>query len=150
MKVIFKEDVKGTGKKGQMLEVSDGYARNFLLKKGLAVEATPQAIKEYNDKLSSAAHHMEMEKQAAKNTADALNGKTVKVMAKAGTGGRLFGSVTVKEIAQEIKNQFNLDIDKRKISLDADIKAFGTYTVEIKLHAGISAKVHVAVGEAQQ
>ena len=146
MKVILKQDVKGQGKKGQLVNVSDGYARNFLLPRGLAIEADSQAMNDLRNKESAAQHHAAEEKRKASETAAALNGKTVKITAKAGQNGKLFGSVTAKEISEELKKQFGADIDKRKISV-ADIKAFGSYTAEIKLHAGITAAVTVLVSE---
>ncbi len=147
MKVILTQDVKGSGKKGQLVEVSDGYAKNFLLKKGLAKEANSQAMNELKNKESAQAHHAEMEKQAALEVKEKLHEKKISIKAKAGTGGRLFGSVTSKEIADSIKENFKVDIDKRKISLGSEIKSFGDYTVEIKLIPGISASVTVSVGE---
>ncbi|MBQ8669930.1 MAG: 50S ribosomal protein L9 [Oscillospiraceae bacterium] len=146
MQVILTQDVKGTGKKGQLCKVADGYARNFLLKKGLVVEATSGAVNEMKAKQASKEHHAAVERQAAQDTADQLNEKTVKIFAKAGAGGKLFGSVTAKEIGEAVKKNLGVEVDKRKISV-AEIKAFGTYEAEIKLHPGISAKVYVVVGE---
>ena len=146
MQVILTQDVKGTGKKGQLCKVADGYARNFLLKKGLAVEATSGAVNEMKAKQASKEHHAAVERQAAQDTADQLNEKTVKIFAKAGAGGKLFGSVTAKEIGEAVKKNLGVEVDKRKISV-AEIKAFGTYEAEIKLHPGISAKVYVVGGE---
>ncbi len=147
MKVILKQDVKGNGKKGEIINVSDGYARNFLFPKGLAVEANAQAMNEYNNAVSSKEHHEQVLKDAAEKNKKVLDAATITISAKAGTGDRLFGSVTSKEIAAEIKKTLNLDIDKKKIVLDSDIKAFGTYTVPIKLHAGITANLKVTVSK---
>lgn len=147
MKVILLQDVKGSGKKGELVEVSDGYGRNFLLPRKLAKEANAQAMNELKNHEESVRYKMETERKAAQEAAAKLEGKTVKLFAKAGQGGRLFGSVTVKEIAEELKKSFGVDIDKRKIVLDQDIKAFGTYTCEIKLYNGISAKVYAMVSE---
>lgn len=147
MKVIFTQDVKGSGKKGEVKNVSDGYARNMLLKKGLAVEATAKNLSELAGKQSSVAHKIDVEKQNAQETADKLNGKTVKAAAKAGNGGRLFGAVTAAQIAECIEAQYQCKIDKKKISLKSDIKNFGTYEAEIRLYAGITAKVTVEVVE---
>ena len=147
MKVILKADVKGNGKKGEIINVSDGYARNFLFPKGLAVEANAQAMNEYNNAASSKAHHEKMLKEAAEANKAKLDAASVTIKAKAGAGGRLFGSVTSKEIAAEIKNTLKLDIDKKKIVLDSDIKAFGTYNVPVKLYTGISANLKVIVTE---
>ena len=146
MKVILKEDVKGQGKKGQLVKVSDGYARNFLLPRGLAMEADAQAMNDLKNKEEAARHHAAMEKQNAEEAAKALKGKTVKLTAKAGSAGRLFGSVTTKEVAEGLKAQFQVEVDKRKISM-ADVKAFGSYEAEVKLYPGISAKITVMVGE---
>ena len=146
MKVILKEDVKGQGKKGQLVNVSDGYARNFLLPRGLAMEADAQAMNDLKNKEEAARHHAAMEKQNAEEAAKAPKGKTVKLTAKAGSAGRLFGSVTTKEVAEGLKAQFQVEVDKRKISM-ADVKAFGSYEAEVKLYPGISAKITVMVGE---
>ena len=146
MKVILKEDVKGQGKKGQLVNVSDGYARNFLLPRGLAMEADAQAMNDLKNKEEAARHHAAMEKQNAEEATKALKGKTVKLTAKAGSAGRLFGSVTTKEVAEGLKAQFQVEVDKRKISM-ADVKAFGSYEAEVKLYPGISAKITVMVGE---
>ena len=146
MKVILKQDVKGHGKKGELVTVSDGYARNFLFPRGLAAEADAQAMNELKNKEEAARFHEEQEKKAAKETAQAVDGKVLKLTAKAGQGGRLFGSVTAKEVAEELAAQFGVKLDKRKIQM-ADIKAFGTYEAEIKLCYGFTAKVSVMVTE---
>ena len=146
MKVILKQDVKGHGKKGELVTVSDGYARNFLFPRGLAAEADAQAMNELKNKEEAARFHEEQEKKAAKETAQAVDGKVLKLTAKAGQGGRLFGSVTTKEVAEELAAQFGVKLDKRKIQM-ADIKAFGTYEAEIKLGYGFTAKVSVMVTE---
>ena len=145
MKVILTQDVKGSGKKGELVKVSDGYARNFLLPKGLAIEASAQALGEMKARQASVEHKAAVEKQAAQE----IGGKTVKIAAKAGANGKLFGSVTSKEISEELSRQFGAQIDKRKIVMDSDIKAFGSYTVQVKLHPGIVADVYVVVGEAE-
>lgn len=147
MKVILKSDVKGTGKAGELVNVSDGYARNFLFPRNLAEQATNQSLNELHAKEEARLHRAEMEKQTAKETAEKLKSKIVRVTARAGQGGRLFGSVTSKEIAAAIKQQFGINIDKRKIVLNEDIKSFGSTEFEIKLLPGISAKMTVAVGE---
>jgi len=146
MKVVLLADVKGHGKKGELCNVSDGYARNFLFPKKLAVEANASAMNELKNREESKAHHIAEEKKAAEETAAKLDGKQVVITAKAGASGKLFGAVTAKEIAAEIKKQFNIDIDRRKM-LVADIKQFGEYTAEIKLYNGIVAKIQVAVKE---
>lgn len=136
MKVILTQDVKGSGKKGELVKVSDGYARNFLLPKGLAIEASAQALGEMKARQASVEHKAAVEKQAAQEMAGKIGGKTVKIAAKAGANGKLFGSVTSKEISEELSRQFGAQIDKRKIVMDSDIKAFGSYTVQVKLHPG--------------
>ena len=146
MKVILLADVKGHGKKGELVNVSDGYARNFLFPKKLAVEADNAAMSEFKSREEAKIHHKEEEIAAAKATAAKLEGKTVTMKAKAGAGGKLFGSVTTKEVAQEIKKSFSIEIDKKKMTM-ADIKNFGEYTAEIKLYTGISAKITVVVTE---
>ncbi|MBE6844480.1 MAG: 50S ribosomal protein L9 [Ruminococcus sp.] len=147
MKVIFLQDVKGSGKKGEVKNVSDGYARNFLIGKGLAVEATAKNMNLLDGQKASAQHKKDVEKQNAEEIAAAINGKTVKAVAKAGNGGKLFGSVTAGNIAELIEKQFGKKIDKKKISLKTDIKNFGTYEVDIKLYTGVNAKVTVDVTE---
>lgn len=146
MKVILLADVKGQGKKGELCNVSDGYARNFLFPKNLAIEADSSAMAELKSREAAAAHHKQEEIDAAKATAQKLEGKSVTLKAKAGTGGRLFGSVTSKEIAEQIKKELGITIDRKKMSV-ADIKNFGEYTAEIKLYVGITAKITVKVTE---
>ena len=146
MKVILLADVKGAGKKGELVNASDGYARNYLIPRKLAKEANAQAMNELKNKEEAARFHEEQEKKAAKETAQAVDGKVLKLTAKAGQGGRLFGSVTAKEVAEELAAQFGVKLDKRKIQM-ADIKAFGTYEAEIKLGYGFTAKVSVMVTE---
>lgn len=146
MKVVLLQDVKGHGKKGELCNVSDGYARNFLFPKKLAVEADNAALNELRNREEAAAHHKQEEIDAANALAAKLDGKTVTIKAKAGAGGKLFGSVTSKEIAKEIADTLGLQIDRKKMSV-ADIKNFGEYTAEIKLYKGISAKIIVKVTE---
>ncbi len=146
MKVILLADVKGQGKKGELCNVSDGYARNFLFPKKLAVEADNAAMSEFKSREEAKIHHKEEEIAAAKATAEKLNGKTVTMKVKAGSNGRLFGSVTSKEVALEIKRTLGIEIDKKKMSM-ADIKNFGEYQAEIKLYTGITAKLTVVVTE---
>ena len=146
MKVILKQDVKGLGKKGELVNASDGYARNFLFPKGLAAEANAQAMSEFKNKQQAEKYRIETETAAAKAAAERISGKTIHITAKAGQNGKLFGSVTSKEIAEKIRAEFGIETDKRKIIVD-DIKQFGTYEFEIKLYQGISAKLYVMVGE---
>ncbi len=147
MKVILKADLKGTGKAGELINVSDGYARNFLFPKGLAVEANAQALNDLKNKEQAKQHKAEVELEAAKQAAARIDGKSIKIIGKAGKNGRLFGSITAKEIAQEITRQLSIPVDKRKIVLSMDIKAFGSYPIEIKLHPGVVAKATVMVTE---
>ena len=149
MKVILLEDVKGTGKKGEIKEVKDGYARNCLIAKKLAVEATPQNMNLLEGQKASAQHKIDVEIASAKEVAAKLEGKTVKIQQKGGTSGRLFGSITGKDIAAQLKKQFNVDVDKRKLALDSEIKTFGAFGVEAKLYSGVSARFTVLVEEIQ-
>ena len=146
MKVILNQDVKGQGKKGELVNVSDGYARNFLFPKNLAVPANAQSLNELKNRDASAKYHQEQEKNAAEEAAAALKDKVVKVTARAGQNGKLFGSVTVKEVAEALKAQFGIDVDKRKITME-DAKAFGSYPAEIKFPQGVTAKITVSVCE---
>ncbi len=146
MKVVLKQDVKGLGKKGELVNTSDGYARNFLFPKGLAVEANAQSMTELRNREQAQKYKIETETAAAKKAASEIQGKTIRIKAKAGQNGKLFGSVTSKEIAEKLKEEFKLDVDKRKVIVD-DIKQFGTFEFEVKLYTGISAKLFVSVGE---
>lgn len=147
MKVILLQDVKSLGKKGELVNASDGYARNFLLPKKLAKEANAQALNEYKNAENSKNFKIETQKAQANAQKKVLEGEIFKMTAKAGHGGRLFGSVTAKDISSEIKKQHNIVVDKRKIVLDQDIKAFGTYNAEVKLYTGISANIKIQVSE---
>ena len=147
MKVILLQDVKGTGKKGELVNVSDGYARNFLFPRKIAREADAQAMNELKNAEQSKAYKIETETAQAKANAEKLNGQTLTLYGKAGKGGKLFGSVTSKEIAAELNKKFGISVDKRKIVLDTDIKSFGTYNCEVKLYNGVSASVKVMVTE---
>ncbi len=147
MKVILLEDVKGTGKKGEIKEVKDGYARNCLIGKKLAVEATAANINLLEGQKASAQHKIDMEIANAKALAEKLQGKTINIKAKGGAGGRLFGSITGKDISAQLKKQYNCEVDKRKLVINGDIKAFGGYQVEAKLYNGVSAKFTVMVEE---
>lgn len=147
MKVILKADVKSLGKKGDLVNTSDGYARNFLFPKGLAIEANAQAMNEFNNKEIAKKFHKAEEIKSANELKDRIEGKTFKVAAKAGANGKLFGSVTAKDVSAAIKKEMGENIDKRKISMQ-DIKAFGTTQIEVKVYQGITAKVFVQVVEA--
>lgn len=148
MKVVLLQDVKSLGKKGDVVNAATGYARNFLLAKGLAVEADAKAMNEVKTKQAAADFHKQQELEAAQELASRLNAQTVRVKAKAGSAGKLFGSVTNKEVAAAISEQYECEIDKKKVSLDADIKTFGTYNAEVKLPQGVTAKLYVQVSEA--
>lgn len=150
VKVVLLQDVKGTGKKGELVNVSDGYARNFLFPRKLAKEADAQALNEIKNAEESKKYKIATETANAKAMAEKMNDQVITMTAKAGKGGRLFGSVTAKEIAGELKKKFGLDIDKRKVVLDTDIKAFGTYNCEVKLYTGVSARIKVMVVEENQ
>ena len=147
MKVILKQDVKGHGKKGELVTVSDGYARNFLFPKKMAMEATAQAMTEKKNKDQAKEFHKQEEIKAAQQIADKLKDQTVTIAAKAGTAGRLFGSVTAKEISAAIKKEFGFDIDKRKISV-GEVKSFGTFQVEVKVLTGVTTNMKLMVVEA--
>ena len=146
MKVVLKQDVKGLGKKGELVNASDGYARNFLFPKNLAVEANAQNMSELKNREQAEKYRIATETAAAKANAEKISGKTIKLTAKAGANGKLFGSVTSKELSEKIADEFGIKVDKKKISCD-DIKQFGTYEFEVKLYTGISAKLFVMVGE---
>ena len=141
------QDVKALGKKGELVEASDGYARNFLLPKKLAKEANAQAMNEYKNAENSKNYKIATQKAQAEHDKKALEGKVFKMTAKAGQGGKLFGSITSKQVAEEIKKQYSINIDKRKVVLECDIKEYGTYSAEVKLFTGISAKIDIQVSE---
>ena len=147
MKVVLLQDVKGQGKKNDIINVSDGYARNFLFPRKLAVVADAKAINDVNNKKSSEAHKIEVEKANASALASKINETKVVISAEAGKDGRFYGAITAKDIAAALKAQAGIEIDKRKIELDAQIKAFGSYFVEIKLYSGIVGKLTVQVTE---
>ncbi len=149
MKVVLLQDVKGTGKKGEIVNVSDGYGRNYLFPRKLAKEADAQAINELKNAEQSRQHKIAVETAQAEADKKRIEGQTLVMTAKAGQGGRLFGSVTGKEIAGELKKKYGIDVDKRKIVLDTDIRAFGTYNCEVKLYTGVSASIKVMVQEEQ-
>ena len=136
MKVVLKQDVRNLGKKGELVETSDGYARNFLFPRNLAAEADNKAMNELKNAESSKQFKIDTQIKQATASKNKLEGQVFKMTAKAGSNGRLFGSVTSKEIAQEIKKQYAISVDKRKVTLDTDIKAFGTYNATVKLYNG--------------
>ena len=144
MKLVLLQDVKSLGKKGEMVNASDGYARNFLIPKGLAKEVNNQVMNEFKNAENSKKYKTEQDIAAANAAKAKLDGQTLLIKAKAGQGSKLFGSITSKEVSAEIKNKLSLDIDKRKISM-SDIKTIGSFKAEIKLYTGISATLTVEV-----
>ena len=147
MKVILQQDVRGQGKKGELIEASEGYARNYLIPRKLAILATPDAINTMNLKEKARRAEEARQKEAAMAAAEQLKALLVKIPAKAGTGVRLFGTVTTKEISDALKQQHNVDIPKQKLVLDDPIKSFGTYQVKARLGFEISGTVNVLVCE---
>lgn len=144
MKVILKADVKGQGKKGDLINASDGYANNFLIPKGLAVVADKTAINELESKKNAAQYHKNQEEMRAKELADKLEGKKVTFKAKSGENGKLFGSITAQDVANEIKMQLHLEVDKKKLQIES-IKTLGITDAMVKVYPGISAKIKVEV-----
>ena len=149
MKVILLKDVKGTGKKGEVKEVSDGYARNFLLPKKMAVVADNTAVKELNEKNKAAENKAQKEYEEAVELGKKMEDMSVTIYSKAGEGGRLFGSITSKDIAEQLKKQHDIVIDKRKVLLNEPIRALGSTNVEIKIHQKVVTKIRVDVREKQ-
>ena len=147
MKVLLLADVKGQGKKDQIVEVSDGYARNFLFPKKLAVVADAKVMSESKSKEEAKQFRLREEKAAAKALAEKIATLTVQITASSGGDGRLYGSITSKDIAEKLKEQHKIEIDKRKLVLQDNIKAYGTYEVEVKVYPEISAKLKVTVSE---
>lgn len=147
MKVIFLKDVKGSGKKGEVKNVADGYARNMLIPKGLAIEANAKNMAELAGQQSSAQHKIDLEIQAAKEAAGKIKDQKVNIKAKAGSNGKLFGSVTAGNVADAMNEQLGVKVDKKKITLSSDIKNFGSYNAVIRLYNGISEKIDVEVIE---
>ena len=147
MKVILIEDVKGKGKKDQVLEVSDGYARNYLFKNKLAIVADAKAMNELKMKQDSKQYKHDLEKAAAVETAKKLESLTVVIPQEAGKDNKLYGSVTTKDIVEKLKNDYNIEVDKKKLILDASIKTFGSYKIKAKLFTDVSAIVTVQIVE---
>lgn len=148
MKVILLEDVKSVGKKGELVNASDGYAKNFLFPKKLAVEATKSNLNDFELKQKAEAKRKKEELEQAQNMAKELENKTVTVKVKTGENGKLFGSVTNKEVAEEIVKQTGLNIDKKKVSIGDPIKMVGERTAVIKLHPKVSAEITIKIVEA--
>ena len=142
MKVILNEDVNGKGKAGDIVEVSDGYARNFLFPKKLAKEANAENVNTANQKKDALNHRKEVEKADAKDLADKMEGMTVIVKAKTGGGDRLFGAITSKEVAQALKEESGIDIDKKKIVME-NIKELGKYSAKVKVYADVQTSINV-------
>lgn len=147
MKVILQQDVRGQGKKGQMIEASEGYARNYLLPRKLAIPATADAINTMNLKEKARRAEEARLKTEAEAAAEKLKDCKVQLTAKAGNGGRLFGAVTTKEISEGLKEQFGLDVPKQKMVLEEPIKAFGTYRIKAKLGYDVTGTVIAVVTE---
>ena len=147
MKVILLKDVKGQGKKGEIVSVSDGYARNYLFPRNLAQEATAQNLNSAQVKQEAAAHKKEMEKKNAQELAKQLENKCVVIKAKCGSTGRLFGAITNAEIAEALNQQTGLELDKKKVVLANPIKELGEYTITVKLYAGVQATIGLKVEE---
>ena len=145
MKVLLLQDVKSIGKKNEIHEVSDGYARNFLFPRKLASVADAGAISMVRTKTEAKEHHAAETLAAAKDLAARIEGKTIEIKAKGSAQGKLFGKITVKEVAAALQNVVGSEIDRRKVELDKDIKDFGTYNAVVKLHPGVSASFKVKV-----
>ena len=137
MKVILKADIKGVGKKDQVINASDGYARNFLFPKNLAVEANAENMSKLNNKKEANNYRKDLEKQEAQEIAKKLKGILLKMRVKAGENGKIFGGVTAKEISENLKTQYNMEIDKKKVDLKEPIKTLGSFQVNIKLYEGV-------------
>lgn len=145
MKVVLLQDVKGQGKKDQIVEVSDGYARNFLFPKKLAAIADAKVMNDIKNKEAAREYKIEQEKKAARETAEKLQTIVVKLKIQQGADGKFYGSVTTKDIGEALAAQHKIEIDRRKIVLDSPIKAYGTYSVDVKLYPEISGKINVVV-----
>ena len=147
MKVILLTDVKGQGKKDQLIEVSDGYARNFLLPRKLAVVADNQTINEMKNKEAARLHKIETERESARITAEKLTGVQLTFAVGASADGRLWGSVTAKEIAEKLQKEHDITVDKRKIEMKESIKAYGSYQLDVRLYNDVTGKINVIVTE---
>lgn len=145
MKVILLADIKNVGKKDEVINANDGYSRNFLFPKNLAVEATPENMAKLKARQNSMQHKKDLEKEAAKNLAEKINKLKLTVTVKAGENGKIFGGVTAKEIAEELKKQYQIEVDKKKINLSETIKNIGSFNVDIKLYEGIVAKLGLEI-----
>ena len=147
MKVILLKDVKSQGKKDDLINVSDGYARNFLIPRGLAVEADAKALNDIKNREAAKKHKIDLEVAAANETKSRLEGVVVKIRGKAGTDGKLFGSVTSADVADELARQHGIEVDRKKIVMDAPVKQFGTYQFNVKLYPEITGVINVVVAD---
>ncbi|MBR1562428.1 MAG: 50S ribosomal protein L9 [Ruminococcus sp.] len=147
MKVILIKDVKGSGKAGDVINAADGYARNYLIAKGFALEANSKNMNDLAGKKASAQHKIDVEIADNKKSVSALEGKEVVIKAKAGQGGKLFGAVTAAAVSDAIKAQYGVDIDKKKINLKTEIKAYGDFDAAIKLTHGVGCEIKIKVIE---
>ena len=145
MKVILLKDIKGTGSKDQIIEVSDGYGRNYLLPRKLAVEATSEALNSIEKSKAAAKHREDVRKDDAEQAARSLKGKNVTVKVRAGENGRLYGSITTQEIADALKAQHGVELDKRKIELDEKVTNVGQTTITVKLYAGVATQMNLII-----
>ncbi len=145
MKVILLQDVRGSGTKGQIVNVADGYARNMLIPKGFAIEATAKNLNELKAKKEALAHRKEIELEGAKKIAERLGGAIITIKAKAGENGKLFGSITAKDISEKIKKLYKVEIDKRWINVQSGIKSIGAHDITIRLHSEVTVAVKVDV-----
>ena len=147
MKVVLLKDVKSQGKKDDLITVSDGYARNYLIPRGLAVEADAKALNDIKNRETARLHRIETEKAAANEIKAKLEGAVVKIRGKAGADGKLFGSVTSADIADGLKKQHGIEVDRKKIVMDQPVKAFGTYSFNVKLYPEIVGAINVVVSD---
>ena len=145
MKVILKADIKGVGKKNEVINASDGYARNFLLPKNLAVEANAENMSKLNAQKEATQFRKDTEKEEAKKVAEKLTKIMVKIQVKAGENGKIFGGVSAKDISENLEKQYSIKIDKKKIDLKETIKTLGVHNVDVKLYEGVSGKIKVDV-----
>lgn len=145
MKVILKQDIKGVGKKDEVINANDGYARNYLFPKNLALEANAENMSKLKSKQESMAHKKSQEKEEAQKQAEKMKQITLTLKVKAGENGKIFGGITAKEIADNLKREYNIDIDKKKIALNETIKTLGKFVIEIKLYEGIIGKLNLNI-----
>lgn len=145
MKVILLDNIKGVGKKDEVINASDGYARNYLLPKKLAVEANAENMSKLNNKKEANSYKKDLEKQAAEEIAQKLKGILLKIKVKAGENGKIFGGVTAKEISDNLKSQYQIEVDKKKIELKEQIKTLGSFSVTIKLYEGVTGTLKMEV-----